>query len=58
MAVSAAISIGMPGWGGAGVIYSLSAFGENAAVGILSSVTSAFLIFEVVFGLWQIKVLI
>ncbi|KAJ3096852.1 Secretory carrier-associated membrane protein 5 [Phlyctochytrium planicorne] len=55
LAVSALLAVGIPGWGGAGVIYSLSQLGSNIAVGALCAVSSSLLIFEVVYGLWQIK---
>ncbi|KAJ1554078.1 hypothetical protein HK405_006085 [Cladochytrium tenue] len=55
LAFSALLAIGIPGWGGAGVIYTLQQLGSNIGVGVLCAVSSGLLIFEVVFGLWQIK---
>jgi hypothetical protein len=45
----------VPGWGGAGIIYTLSAIGDNIGIGILCAINSGFLIFECLYGLWQIK---
>ncbi|KAJ3307942.1 hypothetical protein HDU76_004233, partial [Blyttiomyces sp. JEL0837] len=55
LAFSLLLCIGIPGWGGAGIIYSLEQLGSNPAVGILCAIASGLLIFEIVFGLWQIK---
>ncbi|KAI8849875.1 hypothetical protein BC829DRAFT_390865, partial [Chytridium lagenaria] len=48
LVVSALLAVGIPGWGGAGVIYSLSLLGSNLAVGILCAIASSLFIFEVV----------
>ncbi|KAJ3214441.1 Protein kinase alk2 [Dinochytrium kinnereticum] len=55
LAVSALLAVGIPGWGGAGVIYCLSQLGSQLAVGVLCAISSSLFIFEVVYGLWQIK---
>ncbi|KAI9355953.1 scamp family-domain-containing protein, partial [Zopfochytrium polystomum] len=55
LAFSALLAIGIPGWGGAGVIYTLQQLGSNIGVGILCAIASTLLIFEVVYGLWQMK---
>ncbi|KAI8846779.1 scamp family-domain-containing protein [Chytridium lagenaria] len=55
LAVSALLAVGIPGWGGAGIIYTLSQLGSNPGTGILCAIASSFLIFEVVYGLWQVK---
>ncbi|KAI9206298.1 scamp family-domain-containing protein [Polychytrium aggregatum] len=55
LAFAALLAVGIPGWGGAGVIYTLSQMGNNLPSGILCAISSAFLIGEVVYGLWQIK---
>ncbi|KAI8811630.1 scamp family-domain-containing protein [Cladochytrium replicatum] len=47
--------IGMPGWGGAGAIYAMQAFGENIAVGILCIISTGVMGFGVLNGIWQIK---
>ncbi|KAJ3211415.1 Secretory carrier-associated membrane protein 5 [Dinochytrium kinnereticum] len=55
LAVSALLAVGIPGWGGAGIIYCLSQIGSNPGAGILCAIASSLLIFEVVYGVWQIK---
>ncbi|KAJ3117300.1 Secretory carrier-associated membrane protein 5 [Phlyctochytrium bullatum] len=55
LAVSALLSVGIPGWGGAGVIYTLAQIGSNPGAGILCAIASGLLIFEVVYGVWQMK---
>ncbi|KAJ3192576.1 Secretory carrier-associated membrane protein 5 [Irineochytrium annulatum] len=55
LAVSALLAVGIPGWGGAGVIYTLSEIGDQIGTGILCAIASGLLGFEVLYGLWQIK---
>ncbi|KAJ3097898.1 hypothetical protein HDU97_004476 [Phlyctochytrium planicorne] len=55
LAVSALLAVGIPGWGGAGVIYCLSQIGSSPGAGILCAIASGLLIFEVVYGVWQMK---
>ncbi|KAJ3086162.1 Ubiquitin-conjugating enzyme E2 G2, partial [Quaeritorhiza haematococci] len=55
LGVSALLAVGIPGWGGAGVIYSMSQLGNNLGSGICCIIASIFMISQVVYGLWQIK---
>ncbi|KAJ3411928.1 Secretory carrier-associated membrane protein 5 [Chytridiales sp. JEL 0842] len=55
VAFSALLAVGIPGWGGAGVIYTLAQMGTNLGSAVMCAISSAILIFEVVYGLWQIK---
>ena len=49
------LSIGIPGFGGAGIIYAVKTFGTNTAVSILCIVSAVGFIFQVIFGIWQLK---
>ncbi|KAI8927040.1 scamp family-domain-containing protein [Entophlyctis helioformis] len=55
LGVMGIMAVGIAGWGGAGVIYTLGQFGSNIGSAILCMISSAFLIFQVMYGLWQIK---
>ncbi|KAJ3192577.1 hypothetical protein HK101_006291 [Irineochytrium annulatum] len=53
--MSAILCIGIPGWGGAGIMYALSMFGTNLGAAILCAVASSFFILECIMGIWNIK---
>ncbi|KAJ3350727.1 hypothetical protein HDU83_009455 [Entophlyctis luteolus] len=49
------LAAGIPGWGGAGIIYCISEIGSDVGLGIMCSLCSAGYIWQVVYGLWQVK---
>ncbi|ORY50096.1 scamp-domain-containing protein, partial [Rhizoclosmatium globosum] len=49
------MSAGIPGWGGAGIIYCISNIGSNIGLGVMCAITSAGFIYQVVYGMWQVK---
>ncbi|KAI8612758.1 scamp family-domain-containing protein [Chytriomyces sp. MP71] len=49
------LSAGIPGWGGAGIIYAMSEIGSNVGIGVMCAITAAGFIWQVVYGLWQLK---
>ncbi|KAI8922258.1 scamp family-domain-containing protein [Powellomyces hirtus] len=55
LCVAVLLAVGIPGWGGAGVIITLAQFKVNVPSAIICLISSALLIFEVIFGTWQIK---
>ncbi|KAJ3163469.1 Secretory carrier-associated membrane protein 5 [Geranomyces michiganensis] len=55
LGVAALLAVGIPGWGGAGVILTLAQFKNNVGSAILCIIASSLLIFQVVYGTWQIR---
>ncbi|KAI8826960.1 scamp family-domain-containing protein [Fimicolochytrium jonesii] len=55
LGVAALLAVGIPGWGGVGVIITLQQFGKNVGVAVLCVIATVLMIFEVFYGLWQIK---
>ncbi|KAH6570131.1 hypothetical protein BASA50_004793 [Batrachochytrium salamandrivorans] len=55
LAIMVIMCIGIPGWGGAGFIYMFSQFNTNLGSAILCIISSSFFIFQVLYGIWQIK---
>ncbi|TPX67052.1 hypothetical protein SpCBS45565_g04006 [Spizellomyces sp. 'palustris'] len=55
LGVAALFAVGIPGWGGCGVILALSQLGKNVPSGVLCAISAGLFIFECVYGLWQIK---
>ncbi|KAJ3025272.1 UNVERIFIED_CONTAM: hypothetical protein HDU68_007317 [Siphonaria sp. JEL0065] len=49
------LAAGIPGWGGAGIIYCISNIGSNIGIGVMCALCSAGFIWNVVYGLWQVK---
>ncbi|KAJ3041942.1 Secretory carrier-associated membrane protein 2 [Rhizophlyctis rosea] len=55
LAVMAVFAVGVPGWGGSGVIVTIAQLGKNVGSGVLCAIAAGLLIFQCVYGLWQIK---
>ncbi|KAJ3006612.1 hypothetical protein HKX48_009554 [Thoreauomyces humboldtii] len=55
LAVAVLLAVGIPGWGGVGIILTLAQFKNNTGVAVIGCISSALLIFEVFYGTWQIK---
>ncbi|KAJ3125074.1 hypothetical protein HK100_011006 [Physocladia obscura] len=53
--ISGLLAAGIPGWGGAGIIYCISELGSNIGDGVMCAICSAGYIWQVVYGLWQLK---
>ncbi|KAJ3352794.1 hypothetical protein GGF32_003571 [Allomyces javanicus] len=51
----AVLAIGMPGWGGAGIIVAMDMFGTNAVSGVFCLISAACLGLEAMAGLWVLK---
>ncbi|KAL7746543.1 hypothetical protein RI367_008070 [Sorochytrium milnesiophthora] len=54
LAAMCVLCVGVPGWGGAGVITTISQFSLNVVSGIICIISTASLGFQVLYGLWQI----
>lgn len=55
IAFSGLLAVGIPGWGGAGIIYTIATIGSDVGCGIVCGIASGLLCFEVVYGLWSVK---
>ncbi|KAL2917464.1 hypothetical protein HK105_203130 [Polyrhizophydium stewartii] len=55
LAAMGIFAIGITGWGGAGVIYTLSMFSTDMGAAVLCLIASCCFIFQIIYGLWQVK---
>ncbi|KAJ3055049.1 Secretory carrier-associated membrane protein 5 [Rhizophlyctis rosea] len=55
LAIMALFAVGVPGWGGSGVIITIAQLGNNVGSGVICAIATGLLIFQCVYGLWQIK---
>ncbi|KAJ3117301.1 Secretory carrier-associated membrane protein 2 [Phlyctochytrium bullatum] len=49
------LSLGIPGFGGAGIIYGLTIIGSNFGTGVLCAISATLMLIQVIYGAWHVK---